>query len=749
MRATFRGKYDSVRQDNPEQITGVSKVDLQNGASFSVEDVYRVVKNHVFMTRHVRVIKAPADVTLGFNTEYLAQFTGTSSRLNQLHFFSPGVWYNQNANAAPGGIGRVLAPSDQAFWKETRTTLPLVMMQTQGGATFALAHAAEDASGAPLVSSGIDESDRSWVVDASVKYGALGIQASQCDEGAVCASIGFRYPASERRGGAGGGPKGKWVLRSHPVRDGFEQTYTLLLSLDSKVNNGSFSPATEAGFFHYRDTWRMIFDLYHPSVSMDTTAKLWESNISLLNTVFDKQGPEQAPGLPFKIGNLVTGKDNPYSYQMGFTGQQIPLGFQLLRSGVLSHTPALVEKGKEILDFWSIKEAKDEKSGLPLTWYQPNDPVDRRWMNFSCNRPIFLRTVSDGMEGMAAATIFALQHLGAVDKLELRSWTRFADSFGEWLLAHQEEDGSFRRAFNADGSVWKPGGRCPNPGEVDGMSKFSTSFPIRFLAMMAVATGNEHYKTAAYRAGDWALHNIYATGTYIGGVTNHNSLDKEAGAEALEAALALYDLNDHDGNKQGQQKWLQASEAAADYLETWQYAWDFYPADHTPDHLFRAYTFAGTRASSLIGSGESGSDVFLAIASFDFYRLHLLTGETPEGHYGRFAELLANNTSLATQMSTVAGQNFGWKYDGLTGEAVDLSMLSFRADQTPIGWLAWISNAQLSPLQRLEDAFGTKSVTQLLTEERSSSARRKQLEESNHNVLPRTGSVQWPPDGVP
>ena len=83
------------------------------------------------------------------------------------------------------------------------------------------------------------------------------------------------------------------------------------------------------------------------------------------------------------------------------------------------------------------------------------------------------------------------------------------------------------------------------------------------------------------------------------------------------------------------------------------YAWTFPLADASP-----AYAHAGPLGSSLIATGQSVADIFLAFEAYDFYRLHLFR-DSADNQYLNVAQFLANNTKLTTQVSGVASQQFG------------------------------------------------------------------------------------------
>jgi hypothetical protein len=140
--------------------------------------------------------------------------------------------------------------------------------------------------------------------------------------------------------------------------------------------------------------------------------------------------------------------------------------------------------------------------------------------------------------------------------------------------------------------------------------------------------------------------------------------------------------------------WLDAASRAATYTESWTYCWNVpLPADDPKVNVPEVKTTIG---ASLIATGHSGSDVFLAFAPFAFYRLGLY-GNDP--HSTAMAKLLLYNTR---QLVDVDG-SLRYAEPGLLTEAFNLA--------TPRGhgvgvWLPWCTAAVLDPMQQMQDAFG-------------------------------------------
>ena len=703
-----------------------------NGSVFRIEDHYKVADaaetraGAFTMERVVSVVSAGRG-DKGFNSEFTIGFAKPAD-FGQYHFFAPAIWYDHNANSSQGGGFGTNPLNNYFFWRETRSSLPLMMAQDPStGATLSIAHI--NVTPAP----GQTNLNAAWQVDPSVQYGSIGVQK------APQVVLGFIYPASEGDGSYVGNNKSylrdgastKWVRRSHPVDQGFSHTYTLMLSLGRKAHDGSadFKAALA-------QTWQQYYRVFNPAIADVPSKTVYTDAIKLLNGyVEDVNG---ATGLPFgrPINPGITPQNNP-TYEMGFVGQQIPLGFQLLRNGVLYSDPTSLAHGKAMLDFWASHAG--QPSGLPRTDF---DALNQKFQvvgSPTCPYPIFLRNVTDGMEGMVVAAIFAREH-----NMPQPAWEQFSDAFGDWLVSNQNSDGSFYRAYDSAGQVYTDPCLTQDPYAV---SKSNTADPIRFLVELYFATGSHRYLEAAKDAGNYALENIYNTVQYRGGtIDNPDVIDKEAGVEAMHGALALLDAAIAEGDGDAERVWLKASQDAADYTETWQYAWNFpigLPEGTQPSGSYPAYKLSGVRALGIIATGQSSADISLSYASYDFFRLNVFlardNGDTSGvGRlYQTTANELWNNTKLTTQLSGIPDQQFGYVKNGILGEGVGLSDLLYVNAGSTHTWLPWESNAQIDPIQRLQDTFRSST----LSEAENQDLRR--LEQENESVYPAPGIIGW------
>ena len=641
----YEAGYATVTREG-ESVRGTGRITTDHGSAFAFTDVYRPAADLADgeaafeVSRTVEILKADPDDE-GFNT-FLGLSCDGLDDLKNADGFAPGAWYGQNANVVKKAFAADLSKTD-FFFRETRLPLPLMMLRDRrSGASLTVAALR------PTPTTGVDEHTGNWLVNASLQYGSLGVHKRP--DGTP--TVGFLFPGSEgevnyiRR-------KQPWVRRSHPVRPGVVHRYTLLLRLGKSAD---FAAAMA-------DSWRAVFRRFDPPVADEVdVARVLSAGQELLASYARPYGPGAGVmGLPFKC-KLPGGEVDAVSYQMGFVGQQLPAAYQLIRHGLRTGRRDYVEKGSAMVDFWAARSMTP--AGVPKTWYDVTPPTFRDY-------PTYLRVASDGMEG--ALDAWRVMRDSGQDR---PAWLAFCRRYGDWLALVQNADGSFFRAYGFDG---KPVHR----------GKFNTTNPIRFLVMLHAATGDEKYLKAATRAGEWCQQNVTAEFMYVGGTPdNDNTIDKEAGVMALYAYLALHDAT-------GEKRWLNAAVAAAEFAETWLYCWRFPVASRNP-----GIAKYGPVGQSLIATGHSGADVFLAYGACDFYRLYLFTDDP---HFLRIAELLLKNTKLTTDWSGA----LGYARRGLVEEAGSFALQTYRG----VGvWLPWCTVAEIEPIARLQDRFGRVEI---------------------------------------
>lgn len=599
----------------------------------------------VELLREVRVQQA-ADDDAGFLTRFSLCATAPQP-LAGYEVFIPGICYRDNHDVPAHALAADLA-QENILCREDRMPLPLVMMRDKiSGTTLTLVHSNPD--GATCLA----DYSPARLVSSDVQVASLGIFGQANAAAALC------FPASEgersylRRDG--------WAERFHPVRPGVKHAYDILFQLSQQPD---FPRAMKSA-------WRLGFDQIHPPAVKVDVAACYDASIQLVSDW--SRTTRGAPGLPFRLrlpqGDLE--KEELVNYQMGFIGQQIPLAYHLLRHGLLHTNETMVRKGEATVDFWAKNSLTAE--GLPRTWFdtwpQPH------WRNYHT----FLRVASDGMDG----AVMAYDTMAAAGRPK-PEWLTFCQRFGDWLLTHQNPDGSWYREYNFDSTPANKG-------------KQNTSHPVRYLVDLSKLTGNRRYLDAALRAGNWCWTNTHQAFCYVGGtVDNPNVTDKEAGFIALDAFLALHDAT-------GDVCWLKAATQAADFTETWAYCWNIpMPADDTESVYPRGATTTGY---SLIACGHSGADLFLAGAAFNFYRLYLQTGDT---HYAEMARQFLYDPRQSVDING----SRGYGHSGLCTEAISLA--APRGHGVNV-WLPWLSYNMIDPLVRLQQTYGMMD-TPILTD---------------------------------
>ncbi|MNO22411.1 F5/8 type C domain protein [compost metagenome] len=748
------------------------------GSEFRFEDEYTALAEPgVFQMRRTVTVIHAANGDQGFNSRF-GLIPSAQENFSQYEVLAPGNWYKKNENVVDGAMAG--NPLDEFFYiREMRLALPFVMLRNEvNGETLSIGRL----NASP--SSDVEENTGDWLVDGSFNYGSLGIHKE------ARPSLDFVFPGLEGEVNYIN-RNDPWVRRSHPVTVGYEQNYELVLSF---AQADSYEHAVAA-------SWHDYFAWTNPEVKPIAVEILYQQAIDLMNTYYDNYNGVN--GLPFKA-DLPSGEVSGHAMVMGFVGQQLPAAYQMIRYGIQNQDTATMNQGIAMVDFWV--QHSMTASGLPKTWYEP-------YLNGTggfTNQDMDMRTMSDGMEGAADAyRIMNEQGNPPAD------WLQYITTFGDWLVNHQNADGSYYRIYGLDGSPVHT-------------AKYNSTNPIRFLLKLYDITGDERYKNAAIQAGNYAYQEIYQKYQYVGGTSdNNNTIDKEAGAMAMNAFLALYDAT-HDT------KWLQALEGAAIYTATWTFSWTYHtPAGGTrwaaegdgkpawlqvdlgsvqnirkiktymeygnkwvqyrletssdgvqwslfkdrtsvqeygdpyyedsgnQDARYVRVTITGTQdpgawasiwemviedasgsnlapgstatasssskspgyavdgnifetvpspypesgliGQSLVSTGHSYTDQYMAYMGAAYYRLYLFTNNAD---YLKFAKLLQNNANYTADWKGA----WGYAHPGLVAEGGSVTELQYYG----IGaWLLWNTVAQLEPMSILEDRFGEMDIEKI------------------------------------
>lgn len=661
---TYAQAYSSVKAEK-FGYRCVATVVTDAGSEFVVTDDYYIVTDKQFgMARSVQVDKADS-ADIGFASIVSFQNSDGSDYYDDFDYFIPSILYKDSQNVVRSAIGANL-DLDKLYVKETRTGLPMVMaFHREQGYGLALAHIQPKISVGSVVGGG-----SKGEISDELQYGAIGLSIKPT------VAVDFIYPCTEGPTTYDSGSG--MIARYHEVKQGGGHSYKIGLA---PTNGEKYTDAMT-------DTYKTLYaseQRYIANLDMD---EVYEQNIEIFTNEYKEYvygGKVVAAGLPWSL-SLPTGEAKQgYTFQMGFVGQQIPAAYQLYRYGLDNSDQTTVTQGETIVSFWA--EKVNRGSYFPIVWWDPENNVNG---GQSRKYPSFLRCMVDGMEGMLDAVRIAEAY--GQNKTD---WKNAVTKFADNLVDKQNDDGSFYRAYNTDGTV------CTDTSNAtyQGTSKLNTPVAVRFLAKMFEFTGNEKFRIAAVKAAEYCYNELYlGLGKYVGGTPdNANTVDKEAAVYALYAFDCAYMLTDDD-------KYLAAAEHAAVSTMSWTYVYDFaVPNQNASDVTKNPFAEGGVIGYSVIATGHSGADNYSAYAFYEMYKLYVLTGNE---FYKQAALLLQVDTKLSTDYDG----RVGYKYKAMMPEATNVADFAFKSVET---WLPWSGVANIEPIVNLQETFGATDILEI------------------------------------
>lgn len=656
--------YSHVEPLDGGRMRCTSHLVMADGTEFDVVDTYSTGPDNVFiMDRNVAAVRIPESSRAnGFRTSYLLDIDVEDGA----EWFIPSIIYRDTKYMRRGAVASTVDSSGM-YVKETRTGLPLAMVRDSvSGNTIALMHLNPQIGVGDNPGGGADGE-----INSELKYGSLGY----VDGEAV--TVGYNYPCIEGPRTyeplAGGRRSHAFTERFHNVLDKKDHAYKLAII---PGRYGDYNSAMTSSYM-------TAYKIESPAIYKVDMDAIYRQNIELLNAEWRSMGTGKikAAGLPWSL-DLPDGKNTEgVSFQMGFVGQQISVGYHLYRYGFEHADSVMMKKGETIIDFWTSDAVNS--TYFPTVWWDPaDDDLGGRRREY----PSFLRCMADGMEGLLDACSYASK-IGCPKP----EWESVLRTVVGRLVEKQNSDGSFFRAYRTDGSVEEGGDR-----NTHGKSVMNTHIPVRLLARMYAYTGDINYKKAALAAAEFAYDVFYTgMGKYVGGTPdNPNTVDKEAAIYALYCFNAAHDIS-------GDSKYLKAAEHAAVNAMSWTYCYDFaIPNRDEWDKARNPFSKGGILGFSIIATGHSGADNFISYMCHEMFRLYVKTGNET---YRQMASFLLNNTKLNTDYDG----RMGYKYRAFMPEATSVADFAFRSVSL---WLPWSSIANIDPLVKLIDEYGTMDV---------------------------------------
>lgn len=662
----YDAPYDTVSQDGGT-IRAAGVLQTPTGTHLLFEDSFEVIDEGLKAERSVRVLEVTDD--LGFATKF-SFVLASSDDIRAFDCFAPGAWYRQNQFTAPHVVG--YDKGCEYYWQsELKYALPLFAAQHRdSGESIGLSRWAADVE---MRDTAIVASEHH--VDRLINTGAIGLSKPEAQTlNYLYYGFPVRKPIETTRDGLmidyvfpcsdGELPRRDkiynvdYMMRTktfsrvyHPLEAGFQQHYAIAVTFDNHADY----------YGMMRETWRRVYDRLRAPLFKVDNERHYFNCMEILTQMTRPYG--EAIGLPFAC-QLPDLDVSSVSFQFGFVGQQPGIGYNLIQYGDREKRAEASDKGRRIIDFW-VRTAMTD-SGAPNICYNPAIVGFEPY-------PLWTRMIADGLEAILDAYVYT-----GKKQEHHPEWLGFCRQAADWFLSIQNSDGSFYRAYNTDGSM-----------RMD--SKANTTSIVRFLVQLYLVTGQEAYRDAAMMAGQWCLDNVYLNMEYRGSTCdNLDIMDNESGIYAMYAFQSLLDLT-------GDVVWLEALKAAADYTETWTFAWDFPIRTLLPHHPFNTQGISG---QSIITIGSGSGDVYMAAVSFSYYRLYLITGDE---HYRDIAEFIHCNTR---QSNDVDGSH-DYIMPGLGHESANFSTQTL---QSHYHWLPWCTYVEVDPMARLQEAFGVYDI---------------------------------------
>ncbi len=643
----YEAAYREAKKQG-DKLVCKATVTTDEGSEFEIVDTYSVddAKQALRISRKIDVLKQ-AGKDHAFNS-YIMWQNEQPKAVSACEYFLPSLLYMDQSGLSGTSIGADFG-HDWILAREERMGLPLAMLREKAsGCTVSLV----DHNLNPATFKG--DFGVGHLVNEQMKFASLGYYL-----GDEQVSLAYCYPGSEGERTYADGTsyrEKRWARRSHPVRISVEHAYQVQMHFSQ---NADFPQALE-------NHWKHAFDLFNPELLDVASTDVLQHGLEVLDHYWTDRGG--SPGFPFSV-HLPGGDVYETSYAMGFVGMQISCAYYLYRQGAETSNDTYRTKGEQIIDFWAQNSLSAD--GMPRVWWDVSP-----WNLFRDYND--LRNMQGGLEAMIWAWACAERHAPSTRQHWLDYCTRAAD----WLLRKQYPDGSWDKAYN-------------NAGQTVDNGKFLTSNLIRFFTYLYHGTGDERYKSAALKAGEFCYTQIHEPYKYVGSVIDNPYVkDRESGQKMVEAFLCLYDLT-------GEDRWLQGAQQAAYYTVTYMYAWNIPP--ETGDKPLEWPENKTSVGLTIIATGHSGADCGFSYNSFEYLRLYILTGDT---YFLRIAQLLEKNTK---QTMNYDG-SLGYAFRGLQTEAIRVV--------TPRGygvrlWLPWVTASALDPLFKMKDAYGGMEVTDI------------------------------------
>ncbi len=507
--------------------------------------------------------------------------------------------------------------------------------------------------------------------------GALGLMPGERNETRLVAA----YPFAERS-------------RSHALTAEGREPWGAFWPVDS---NGTtlevsyafqlFSDPTPVGCLW--SLWNQRIQLLSPR-PVELTASLADITQlrveALMPYYAELSGPTPTPAGFVTNCHPQNGKQLENIIQYGFTGQNVLNAHHILANADALADPEARSKALKVIDFFASRAAESDY-GLTNTLFDLDTGRPGNWWS-GLLLPLAYAEEGQDLEKLMGPVYehmkYAIEPLRTLDGTYLRcmaeehgallrayeaekargfdhaSWLHVATKFGEFLLAAQEEDGSWRRAYGFDAcGITEPRAWF---GETELNQKSSTATAVPVLVTLARLTGEDRWMAAARAAERFTSKHFVDGMKFNGGI--HDSIysraqlvDSESILFAMRASLTVW-------QQTADRSALDSAIDAAKILSTWIYLWD---VPLPPSSTLAQYGFRSTGWSACDTCGAGYIHPYEIHAVPDLFELAIASGDKTLAFIAELV-LLGSSETVAT-----LDKDWGYARPGLQEEGLLVS----------------------------------------------------------------------------
>ena len=553
---------------------------LMDGSLVKITDEYSEENTGLCIKRNLKVLRSGTGkgIRLGFDLDL---FPKEAPNFEELRFFAPPAVFDKN-DLDEDGFNDYFS-TQKLIYREDRFNYPTFM------AYYPKKKLAVKLERSPLPrfdsipvrgkSNENSEPDALFIQKTDIGsmgcWGEKGSEKSAGNGNTKGTKLCTRYPFYE-----GDATVGLYIMKTvpfgafWPMKEGESFTVSYILSCEEQENFNIACWNTFSGII--RDKKPL------PAPLPASPKELVRLRLESLNRYYVEKTAEEDPNEP--AGYVLNchpqeGEQLENIIQYGFTGQNILNAYNVLRYGYEYNNEEYIRRAIKVTDFFADR-VYIPKSGMFYNLYNVNaKKVDFWWTGLylplayaegkeleNLMGPLYeyRREVIDKLFELEGAylrcmnedamSMLRVYQLEKSRKKEHSNWLKALEGYGEFLLRTQEEDGSWRRAYDVSGNAIKEPAFWFGITTYEKKSSTGTSIPL--LVGMYELTGDKRFLESAVKAGRFVKKNLIDKVRFNGGVQDslYNKvqlIDHESILYPMFGMLALYDATKDEEFLQG------------------------------------------------------------------------------------------------------------------------------------------------------------------------------------------------------